>query len=143
MMSTKITKTVFFNAPKETVWLFLTDKEKLGEWYHPAEANLVEGESYTLYRLGEGGSRIPQITGEVLEMSAPDKLVTTFIIGPFGDNSTTVTWRLEDAAGGTRLHLTHEGIAEAAGESAMHLLMALDDGWDRHLAELRNAVSRA
>lgn len=142
-MSTTIAKTVFFNASKETVWSFLTDKDKLGEWYHPAESNLVEGETYTLFQVGEDGVNVPLITGEVLQMKAPDRLVTTFLIAPFNDNATTVTWQLEGAADGTRLHLSHEGIAEAAGAGAMHLLMALDEGWDKHIVELRRSVANA
>lgn len=141
MSATTITKSIFFNAPRESVWAFLTDKDKLGEWYHPAEANLVAGQEYCLYRIDENDKKIPQITGRVLEMTAPSKLVTTFVIGPFNGDETTVTWELEEAAGGTRLLLTHEGIAEATGEAAMHLLTALDSGWDKHLADLRGLES--
>lgn len=142
MSTTTITKSVFFNASRETVWEFLTDKDKLGEWYHPAEANLENGTDYSLYRVDENDQRVPQITGRVVEMDAPSRLVTTFVIGPFQGKETTITWVLEEAAGGTRLLLTHEGIAEAAGDGAMHLLMALDDGWDKHLADLRKSASK-
>jgi uncharacterized protein YndB with AHSA1/START domain len=141
MSTTTITKTVFFNAPRSTVWEFLTNKDKLGEWYHPAKENLVAGEDYCLYRLDDAGEKVPQITGRVIELNAPEKLVTTFVIGPFNNKETTITWELAEAVGGTRLLLKHEGIAEAAGEAAMHLLMALDDGWDKHLANLRKTVS--
>jgi uncharacterized protein YndB with AHSA1/START domain len=137
---TTIFKTIFFNAPRETVWLFLTDKDRLGQWYHPAEADLAEGEDYVLVRRTDDGESVRQVWGKVLEMDAPNRLVTTFIIGPFGDAETTVTWVLEDVAGGTRLSLTHEGIAEAAGQAAMQLLMALDHGWDKHLDSFRQAV---
>ena len=139
MTASTIIKTVFFNAPRETVWSFLTDKDKLGEWYHPAEENLAEGEEYSLYRVDQNDRKIRQIWGHVIKMDYPSELVTTFNIDPFGGTETTVTWRLEEAAGGTRLSLTHEGIAEAAGEAKMHLLQALDKGWDEHLGELRNA----
>jgi len=141
MSTTTITKSVFFNAPPERVWEFLTDKDKLGEWYHPAEADLAAGQEYSLYRVDEHDKKIPQITGRVLEMKAPVKLVTTFVIEPFQGNETTVTWVLNEAAGGTRLVLTHEGIAEAAGEAALHLLLALDQGWNTHLSDLRRCAS--
>ena len=141
MNTTTITKSVFFNASRETVWDFLTDKDKLGEWYHPAETDLAEGENYTLYRVDENDNKIVQISGRVLEMNAPSKLVTTFVIGPFNGNETTVTWILDEAAGGTRLLLTHEGVAEATGEAAMHLLTALDKGWDEHLSDLRQTAN--
>ncbi len=137
MSTTTITKSVFFNASRQTVWEFLTDKDKLGKWYHPAETDLADGENYSLYRVDEDGKRVSLITGRVLEMDAPIKLVTTFMIGPFQGRETTITWLLEEAAGGTRLVLTHEGIAEAVGAEALPLLMALDKGWDQHLADLR------
>ena len=141
MNTTTITKSIFFNAPRETVWAFLTDKDKLGEWYHPAEHSLIAGQDYSLYRIDENDKKITQISGRVLEMNPPSKLVTTFVIEPFKGNETTVTWILDEAAGGTRLLLTHEGIAEATGEAAMHLLTALDNGWDKHLSDLRNLAS--
>lgn len=56
-MNTTITKTVFFNASRETVWSFLTDKDKLGQWYHPAESNLVLNQDYRLYTLDESGEK--------------------------------------------------------------------------------------
>lgn len=140
--ATTISKTVFFNASRETVWSFLTDKDRLGEWYHPAENNLEAGKDYALYKLADDGAKVRQIRGRVIELDPPFKLVTTFVIAPFGDNETTVTWILEEAAGGTRLSLTHEGIAEATGPAAIQLLMALDRGWDEHLGDLRNATSK-
>ena len=72
-------------------------------------------------------------------MEPPSLLVYSFTIKPLGGAMTTVSWLLEEAHGGTRLTLKHEGIAEAAGESALGLLMALDAGWDKHLGSLREA----
>lgn len=145
-MSTTILKTVFFNAKPETVWSFLTDKDKLGIWYHPAQEDLSDGSDYSLYSTGDDGARNQIVSGRVLEMQAPNKLVTTFVIGPFGGNETTLTWQLVDAAGGTQLTLSHEGIAEALGQDApdagvMGLLMALDHGWDKHFDKLRNGIA--
>lgn len=138
---TTITKTVFFNASRETVWSFLTDKDKLATWFHPSDTDLTLGEKYALHRIGDDGTKVPLIYGEVLEMEAPRRLVTTFCIEPFGDKSTTVTWELEEAAGGTRLRLTHEGVADAAGEATGHMLVSLDAGWDEHFASLRKSVA--
>jgi len=140
-MNTTLTKTIFFQAQPEKVWKYLTDKDKLGEWYHPAKNNLVEGEDYTLLTEGEDGKLKAQVWGRVLEMTPYSKLVTTFCIGPFGGNETILTWVLESAAGGTRLSLKHEGIAEAGGAAALQLLTALDNGWDSHFAKIRSAIS--
>lgn len=139
--TTTILKTVFFNAPRETVWEFLTDKDKLALWYHPAENSLKEGEDYTLGQKTDDGVTSRQIWGTVLKMDAPSLLIHTFIIAPFAGTETTVTWILEEAAGGTRLSLKHEGIAEAVGEAAPQLLAALDQGWDKHLGDLRTTVN--
>lgn len=141
MTSTTIHKSVFFNATPEVVWSFLTDKDKLGTWYHPARKNLAEGEDYELIAISDDGAEKAIITGKVLKMARPHKLVTTFVIDPFGGNSTTLTWVLEACADGTRLSLKHEGISEAVGEGAIGLLMALDKGWDAHFATLRTSVA--
>lgn len=138
---TTIQKTVFFNASRETVWAFLTEKDKLGQWFHPPEKNLAEGEDYTLIRTDGDGTQAPIIWGRVISMEPPNKLVTSFIITPFGGAETIVTWVLEEAAGGTRLSLTHEGVAEAAGPETLRMLMSLDRGWDEHLETMRKAAA--
>ncbi|MCR9139139.1 MAG: SRPBCC domain-containing protein [Alphaproteobacteria bacterium] len=139
--TTTITKTVFLDASRETVWSFLTNKDKLAKWFHPAKSDLASGEDYSLIRTTDDGASVPIIWGRVLDMDAPSKLVYTFIIDPFDGAETTVTWILDDAAGGTRLTLIHEGIAKAAGAASMQLLMALDHGWDEHLDHLRKSIA--
>lgn len=132
-----INKSIFFAAPRETVWSFLTDKDKLGLWFHPAEADLSEGQDYALIRTADDGTVTKQCWGTVLEMNAPTHLKYTFTIKPLGGALTNVTWTLEEINGGTKLSLTHEGISAAASEAAMGLLLALDAGWDKHLGSLR------
>lgn len=138
---TTIQKTVFFNASRETVWTFLTEKEKLAQWFHPPEKDLAEGTDYALIRTDDDGEKAPIIWGRVILMDAPNKLVYSFIINPFDGAETIVTWILEDAAGGTRLSLTHEGVAEAAGPETLRMLMSLDRGWDEHLETMRKATA--
>ena len=140
-MTTAITKTVFFNASRETLWAYLVDKDKLGEWYHPAVEDLTANSAYKLYKKDSNPQGEAIIWGEVKEMQAPAKLVTTFCIPPFAGKETLVTWVLEEAAGGTRLTVTHEGVSEAMGDGAMGLLQALDKGWDEHFQQLRDACA--
>ena len=102
MKSDVITKTVFFNASRETVWSFLTQKEKLAKWYHRSDDDLQEGQAYELYRIGDDGSRIRQIWGRVLSMDEPHRMECTFMVKPLGDAETKLTWILEEAAGGTQ-----------------------------------------
>jgi uncharacterized protein YndB with AHSA1/START domain len=141
MTNANITKSVFFEASCETVWEFLTQKDKLALWFYPAEEDLIEGQDYTLIKKEEDGSVTKQCWGTVLEMDKPSRLVYSFTIKPLGGEMTTVTWTLEECHGGTKLSLLHEGISEAAGHAAMGLLMALDAGWDKHISTLRSVMS--
>ncbi|WP_424928814.1 SRPBCC family protein [Amaricoccus tamworthensis] len=135
-----ITKTAFFDAPREVVWSFLTNTEKLGRWYHPARQDLAEGRDYTLTRAGDDGGQVALIWGRVLEMRAPSLLRVTFVIEEMGTADTEVTFILEEALGGTRLTLLHEGVEAAMAGRALGLLGHLDPGWDEHLGSLRAAV---
>jgi len=140
MTDATIEKSIFFAASRETVWAFLTDKDKLGMWFYQAEADLAEGNDYMLIQINDDGGVDKKCWGEVLELDAPSRLVYTFTFGPLAGKTTTVIWTLEEVQGGTKLSLEHQGIGEAAGEMAMGLLTALDAGWDRHLAGLRSAA---
>lgn len=140
MSATTINKSIFLNASRETVWAYLTEKDKLGEWFHPADADLVEGRPYAL--LGDAADSDSKMCwGEVLSAKRPSFLSYTFTIKPMGGAMTTVNWTLEAAAGGTRVTLSHEGIGEAGGDAALGLLMALEEGWDKHLSKLRSKAA--
>lgn len=144
MTQTTITKSIFLKAPREVVWAFLTEKEKLALWFNPAEADLALGAEYALLGADKDGNAEKICWGEVLEMEKPTRLVYSFTVKPLAGAMTKVTWDLQDVTvgtnlKGTKLSLTHEGISAAAGEAAMGLLLALDAGWDAHLLDLRQA----
>ena len=136
MSNSTITKTAFFATTPKILWAYLTEADKLGEWYHPARRDLQANTDYELYNKDNGEK---WIWGSVLEFNPYEKLAYTFIIPPLEAISSKVTIHLEEAHGGTRLTLAHEGI-EKLGESALGLLMALDDGWDEHIGRLRKAL---
>lgn len=140
MTETTITKSVILTAPRQTVWEYLTNAEKLGQWFHSAESDLEQGKDYALIEQNDDGSSQKIIWGRVLEMDRPSKLVYTFTIKPMGGAMTTVTWELQEVHGGTKLSLSHEGIDQAAGEAAMGLLLALDAGWAKHIMKLRGVI---
>jgi len=136
-MTSTLTKTIIINAPRDLVWSFLTDKDRLGLWYHAGETSLAEGQDYALGKSDSGGA---MIWGQVLTWTPPEKLVTTFCIPNFDGRETTVTWDLSELAGATKLTLTHTGIVEAGGDAPLGLLQALDGGWDKHLGDLRKSA---
>jgi uncharacterized protein YndB with AHSA1/START domain len=139
MSNTTITKTAFFAVPPEKVWDFLTKKDKLAGWFHPAEKDLAADEDYSLGASSEDGSWSKIIWGTVLHWEPPAKLIYTFNIAPLNGIETTVTWNLEASHGGTMLSLKHEGVGNL-GDKALGLLMALDDGWDEHIGRLRGLL---
>lgn len=141
MGNATIEKSLILNAPPETVWAFLTDKDKLGDWFYAAGADLEPGQDYVLVDKAGGTDR--KCWGTVLEMTPFTHLKYTFTINPLNGSLTTVTWTLEPVRGGTKLSLLHEGIEAAAGEAATGLLLGLDSGWDRHLASFRASLPQA
>lgn len=141
MTNSTIVKTVMFGATRETVWGFLTEKDKLASWFHPAEADLAVGADFALLGAQQDGGAAEKICwGSVLEMERPSKLKYTFTIKPLGGHMTIVTWILEEVHGGTKLTLEHEGF-DAAGDGALGLLTAIDAGWDRHFGQLRELIA--
>ena len=141
MSKAAIRKTIFLNASRERVWDYLTDKDRLGEWFYKGQASLSEGNDYTLVGEDSDGETVRKCWGSVKTSNRPEELVYTFTFAPLSGAMTTVTWRLQEAFGGTMLTLKHEGIGEAAGDAALPMLMDLDAGWDRHLGLLRQAVA--
>ncbi|WP_153769641.1 SRPBCC domain-containing protein [Labrenzia sp. CE80] len=138
MTDTTIVKTVFFAAPPETVWAFLTQKSKLEKWFHPASSDLVQGEDYALL---DRDTSEKLCWGTVLEMEPVSRLVWSFTVKPLCGAMTTVIWALDEVEGGTKLTLRHEGVEAAAGEASMTLLTALDKGWDAHFGALRESIA--
>ncbi|MEH6402961.1 MAG: SRPBCC domain-containing protein [Sneathiella sp.] len=136
MNDVTITKTAFFKAPREIVWAFLTEKEKLGKWFHPADKDLVEGEEYSLLGAADDGAKMKICWGTVLQMLPPEKLVWSFTVNALQGVMTTVSWTLEELNGGTKLTLVHSGL-DATGKG-LDLITMLDAGWDMHLGKLRD-----
>ena len=134
MTANVLTKTAILAAAPETVWQFLTDKDKLATWFHPADANLSTGNDFALL----DAKREPLCWGKVISMDPPSELVYTFTVKPLQGVMTTVTWQLEPLDDGTRVTLIHEGL-DTANAVPFGLIQALDAGWDEHLAALRKA----
>ncbi len=128
-------KSIYLKASKADVWAFLTDPDKLALWFHKPAKALSKGQPYEMFGT-ESGNKL--MWGEVITADPHDHLSYTFTIGPMGDAVSTVTWTLEDVPGGTRLSLLHEGLPD--GEAAFDLTLALDKGWDDHLARMRAAA---
>ncbi len=130
---TTIRKSVFLATPKTRVWEFLTKADLLNEWFHPADADLAEGEDYML-RSQKDGDRM--CWGKVVEARPHDYMKWDFTVGPMNGQMTTVEWELTEAPGGTRLTLIHSGLPSDV--DGFGLVMALDKGWHGFLLNLHD-----
>lgn len=131
MTDTILQKSIYLKATPAQVWAYLTEPAKLAIWFHKPKTSLIEGE-YEMFG-AESGAKL--MWGEVLLAEPFSRLEYTFTIAPMGDAISTVKWSLEEVAGGTKLSLSHEGLPQ--GEEAFGLTLALDKGWDDHLARMR------
>ncbi len=134
MTETILQKTVYLKATPAQVWAYLTEPEKLAIWFHKPKTSLVEGE-YAMFGV-ESGDKL--MWGTVLVAEPFKRLEYTFTIAPMGDATSTVKWSLTELEGGTRLSLAHEGLPQ--GAEAFGLTLALDKGWDDHIARMRASL---
>ncbi len=135
MTNAVLQKTIFLRAEPDTVWAYLTEPDRLAEWFHKPERSLAKGQKLEMFGTTSGDLLI---WGEVREARAPEYLEYTFTVKPMGDAVSVVKWTLTPVAGGTRLSLQHEGLPQ--GAEAFGLILALDNGWDEHLGKMRTAL---
>ena len=135
MSDTDLQKTIFLKASKEEVWAYLTQPEHLEKWFHRPQVPLEQGQPLEMFGTSSGEKLI---WGEVLRADPHDYLEYSFTVKPMGDAVSIVKWTLTEVPGGTRLSLTHEGLPQ--GAEAYGLTLALDQGWDKHFLQMREAL---
>jgi len=135
MTQTILKKRIFLKATREEVWAFLTDPEKLAIWFHAPKTPMEEGKKLEMFGT-ESGDLL--IWGDVITARAPEYLEYTFTVKPMGQAVSTVKWTLSEVAGGTQLDLVHDELPQ--GADGFGLTLALDDGWDKHIARMRDAL---
>lgn len=130
-----LNKSIYLKAQPEDVWAYLTEPDKLALWFHAPKAPLQQGQPLEMFGT-ESGDKM--IWGEVRVAQKPEYLEYTFTIKPMGDAVSLVKWTLTPVAGGTRLALEHSGLPQHV--EAFDLLLALDKGWDDHIARMRASI---
>ncbi|WP_136442770.1 SRPBCC family protein [Pacificoceanicola onchidii] len=130
-MTHTIRKSVYLPADKPTVWAHLTRAELLGKWFHPAKADLAEGEDFLLVSQKDGDR---MCWGRVERATPMDHMRWSFTVGPLNGVMTVVDWTLSDSSGGTLLDLVHSGLPDGAEDYG--LTLALDKGWHGFLGNL-------
>ena len=123
-----------FNAPRRRVFEAWTDPQQVKQWYGCGESHLVSGEidlriggEYRYVLLGPDGGE-HTMTGQYLEIVAPDRLVYTerYVSGQFESDEAFVTVTLVERDGRTKL--TSTVLHKNAANRDMHLNSGVEKG---------------
>jgi len=126
-------RTVLIRATPETVFRFFTDSARWAIWWGAGSTieGFPGGQVYIRHSNGV------EVTGEVLEVRATERIVFTYGYAsgnPMASGSSVVTIDLEPVEAGTRLRLRHE-FAEASARD-LHI-----QGWRFQLSLFGNVVA--
>jgi uncharacterized protein YndB with AHSA1/START domain len=140
-----ILATVDIAAPPERVFRALTTPEEIVRWWGSDEVYRTTGWTQDLQVGGawraEGKSANSEpfsVEGEFVEIDPPRKLVHTWKAPWDGGHVTTVVYRLDPTAGGTRVTVRHEGFAGRPESCQGHTA-----GWEQVLGWLDRGIEPA
>jgi uncharacterized protein YndB with AHSA1/START domain/DNA-binding transcriptional ArsR family regulator len=126
---------VFIRATPQQVWNALTDGSLTERYYFGTRISpsLAAGQPYT-YNYANGDM---MISGEVLEIDPPRRLVTTFTPHFAGENPPTsqVTFEIEPKGPTCKLTLTHDML-----ETGLPVPSGIISGWAEILSGLKSLV---
>jgi uncharacterized protein YndB with AHSA1/START domain len=129
-----VERSVLIAAPREVVFRHLTESERFAAWWGPG-SRIEPRPGGAVYIRNPNGA---VASGEVLRLVPDQRLEMTFGYEgnqevPPGGSRVVIT--LEEAPGGTRLHLRHELPSE---EARQHYVQ----GWRYQLAVFANVVAK-
>jgi len=130
----KIEIETFYPFKPELVWDALTNPEALGEWLMKNDFQPKVGHKFQ-FRAKPQGNWDGIVNCEVLQCDKPRTLAYSW---GGGGHTTEVTWRLEETADGTKVHLHHTGFKGIGGFILSKLI--LGPGWKKMLRKLLPAV---
>ena len=145
--SDRIEKEVLLRAPRARVWRALTDAEEFGTWFRVK----LEG-PFAVGKVVKGHITYPgyeHITFEVtVERMEAERVFAyrwhPYAIDPRVDYSpepmTLVEFRLEDAAGGTRLTVVESGFDKIPAGRRAEAFRMNDGGWAEQMENIKRHV---
>jgi Uncharacterized conserved protein len=130
----QLDRTIVINAKQSTVFRYFTDSKRFADWW--GEGSRIEGrKGGALQIIYPNGVKV---SGQVLEISPPDKIVFTYGYEsgkPIPPGSSRVTIQLKEHPEGTELKLIHE-FSDASVRDA-HV-----QGWRYQLALFSNIAAK-
>ncbi|WP_115788140.1 SRPBCC domain-containing protein [Arthrobacter silvisoli] len=135
------TSDITIAAPADRVWAVLTDPAAVKEFMFGAAVETDWSPGSTITWRGEWEGKEYADRGEILESEPGSRLVMTHFSPLSGqedkpENYHTLTWTLEDGAGGTKLTLSQDN--NASPEEAEHS----QGMWDQLVASVKEIAER-
>ena len=128
-------------ARRGSVWRALTEEERIAEWWGDYVSLEARPGGRLTERWTDASGREVVTCGEVIRLESPQILELAWVDDDW-TVSTRVLFKLEEAAGTTRLTLTHSGWEAFPPSSREGLVRGHASGWSRHVANLANYVAR-
>jgi uncharacterized protein YndB with AHSA1/START domain len=101
--------TEHFDQPIDEVWRAITDPQMLALWLMDNDFEPRVGARFTLRRADPSPAWRGRVECEVLELSAPTRMVWSWSDGAEDDGPTRVIFELQSEGAGTRLTFRHVG----------------------------------
>jgi uncharacterized protein YndB with AHSA1/START domain len=135
----EVRRVVEIGAPRERVWSALTEPAELLRWFPTGRAEIdlrPGGEASFVWE-----ESADEAVVDVVE--PPDRLVFRWRPAGLDRPFTTVSFTLEEMAGGTRLTLVESGFSSLPDQIAQQSREGNDAGWRDELEELKTYLETA
>jgi len=111
---------VLIRAPIDTVWSELVNTTTPRPFFWNSAWDTTEMAAGNPYRMVSGDGKTVAVVGEIIEMTPPHRLVTSFRLTSLDDPASRVTYTLEETAEGTEFTLiTERVVAGSKSEKSM------------------------
>ena len=132
-----ITSSILIKEPVDKIWQALTQKDKMKEWYFDIpDFELKEGAVFNFYEPGD--AKVFHHQCVIKELVPHKKFSHTWTHPKHSKGESKVTWTLEEQDKGTRVTLTHSGIASFADAGPDFAPENYQMGWDGFMFILKN-----
>jgi uncharacterized protein YndB with AHSA1/START domain len=148
MSTDRIEKSIFLRAPRSRVWRAIANAEEFGAWFGARlEGGFAPGARVTGRITTPGYEHL--IIDVTIERVDPERLLSLrwhpYSIEPgvdySGEPTTLVEFRLEDAAGGTRLTVTESGFDRIPVSRRAEAFRMNDQGWAEQMKNIERHVA--
>lgn len=118
-----------YDAPVAKVWLAITDKEEMKEWYFDLDEFKHEVDfEFSFTGKGQKGQKYVHLC-KITQLDPLTKLQYSWRYKDFEGNS-YVSFELFDEEGGTRLKLTHSGVESFPNDNPDFAKESFEKGWN-------------